>query len=368
MLIRAKFILPIVVLTFALAVTVGCSAEDPAPPQQPEPAAPAAPAQPAAPVSGAPSERVQPAPAAPAAAASATMPSQNPVQSASKAASSQQYSMDFGPTPVPAAEFPLTVIDGNGNEIVFERPPERIIAWSSAMVEILYAMGEGDRIIGTHDFVDYPPETADIRRLGGAFDIDLEAAVEMEPDLVYMFYDRFNEDLDRVGLKTLYIPTLSDDFTQVAERIRMWGRIVGNTEDAERVAREFEDRVQAIRDMMEPIGAGPTVFQDSGSYWTPGRGTLIQEVFDLLRLENIAAEDVEGYAQISPEIIVERNPDIMISGSPEALLAEPALAEVRAIQDGAIYTPSTNALSVASPRFIEGVEELAEWVYPGLFR
>ena len=276
--------------------------------------------------------------------------------------------MDFGPTPVPAAEFPLTVIDGNGNEIVFERPPERIIAWSSAMVEILYAMGEGDRIIGTHDFVDYPPETADIRRLGGAFDIDLEAAVEMEPDLVYMFYDRFNDDLERVGLKTLYIPTLSDDFTQVADRIRMWGRIVGNTEDAERVAREFEDRVQAVKDAMEPIGAGPTVFQDAGGYWTPGRGTLIQEVFDLLRLENIVAEDVEGYAQISPEIIVERNPDIMISGSPEALLAEPALAEVRAIRDGAIYTPSTNALSVASPRFIEGVEELAQWVYPGLFR
>lgn len=366
--IRAKFILPVAIFTVALAFVVGCSSEEPAAPQQPAPAAPAAEAQPAAPVSGAPSERVQPAPAAPAAQMTTMPQSPNPAQPAQRVVSYQPGSVDFGPTPVPAAEFPLTVIDGNGNEVVFDSPPERIIAWSSAVVEILYAMGEGHRVIGTHDFVDYPPETADIRRLGGAFEIDLEAAVEMEPDLVYMFYDRFNEDLDRAGLKALYIPTLSDDFPQVAERIRMWGRIVGNTEDAERVAMEFEARVQAIEDIMAPIGAGPTVFQDAGGYWTPGKGTLIQEVFELLRLENIAAEDVEGYAQISPEIIVERNPDIIISGYPEPLLEEPALANVRAIQDGAIYTPGTNALSVASPRFVEGIEELARWVYPGLFR
>ena len=57
--------------------------------------------------------------------------------------------------------------------------------------------------------------------------------------------------------------------------------------------------MEAIEDVMEPFGQGLSVFQDVGGFWTPGRGTLVQEVFDLLKLENIAS-DIEGYAQISP--------------------------------------------------------------------
>ena len=270
------------------------------------------------------------------------------------------------PTPIPAV-FPVTVLSEDGREVVFEKPPERIVAFDSAVVEMLFAMGEGHRVIATHDFVSYPPEASDIVRVGNAFDMNIEATVELEPDLVYIFFDRFNEDLERAGLKVLYIPTLSDDFAKVADNIRLWGRIVGNPNEAEKVALEFEAKLDHIKEVMEPIGAGPTVFQDVGSYWTPGSGTLIQEVFDLLRLENIAA-DIEGYAQISPEVIVEKDPHIIITSDPDTILAEPALADVWAVRNQAFYTPGSDALSIPGPRFIDGVDELAQWVYPGIFR
>lgn len=258
-------------------------------------------------------------------------------------------------------------MDNDGNEVVFEEPPKRIVAFDSAVVEMLFAMGEGHRVIATHDFVSYPPEADDITRVGNAFDMDIESTVALEPDLVYVFFDRFVEDLERAGLKVLYIPTLSDDFAKVADNIRMWGLIVGNPKDAEMVALEFEAKLGHIEEALVSVGAGPTVFQDAGSYWTPGSGTLMQEVFNLLRLENIAA-DIEGYAQISPEVIVERDPHIIITSSPDTLLGEPALAEVWAVKHEAFYTPSSDALSIPGPRFIDGVDELARWVYPGLFR
>ena len=361
----SKFILPIALLMVALAIiSVGCSSEAPAQPQQPQQPAPAAPAtapdvQPAQPA--APERPAAAMPAAPALA-----PAQSPSQPVSRPQAPPSRPLPAEPTPIPAV-FPLTVLSEDGREIVIEEPPERIVAFDSAVVEMLFAMGEGDRVIATHDFVSYPPETADIARVGNAFDMDIESTVALEPDLVYIFFDRFNEDLERAGLKVLYIPTLSDDFAQVAENIRMWGRIVGNPNDAEKVALEFEAKLDNIKEVMEPIGAGPTVFQNAGSYWTPGSGTLMQEVFDLLRLENIA-HDIQGYAQISPEIIVERDPHIIITSSPDTLLAEPALAEVWAVRNGAFYTPSTDALSIPGPRFIDGVDELARWAYPGLFR
>ena len=271
------------------------------------------------------------------------------------------------PEPTEAAIYPLTVQATDGREVVFDSPPERIIAFDSAVVEILFAIGEADRIVATHDFVTYPPETESIARVGDAFNMNIEAAVALEPDLVFVFFDRFVEDLEGAGLKVLYIQTLSDDFFAIADRIRLWGRIVGAPESAEAVAQEFEDRLEAIRATMEQIDKGPTVFHDTGGLWTPGQGTLLQAVFDLLKLENIAS-DIEGYAQLSPELIVERNPEVIISGSPEGFDGEGAFKDVRAVQDGAIYSLSTDALSIASQRFVEGIEELALLIYPELFQ
>lgn len=363
--IRSKFILPIVLLSIVLTVVAaGCSSEAPSAPQPPQQPAPPAPAQLPAQPNEPPMQPQQPEPAAPA---------QAPIQPVQPSAPQQPIRaipparpLPAEPTPIPAV-FPLTVLSENGREIVFEEPPERIVAFDSAVVEMLFAMGEGRRVIATHDFVTYPPEADEITRVGNAFDMDIESTVALEPDLVYTFFDRFNEDLERAGLKVLYIPTLSDDFTKVADNIRLWGRIVGNPNDAEKVALEFEAKLDHIKEVMEPIGAGPTVFQDVGSYWTPGSGTLMQEVFDLLRLENIAA-DIEGYAQISPEVIVERDPHIIITSSPDTLLAESSLADVWAVRNEAFYTPTSDALSIPGPRFIDGVDELARWVYPGMFR
>ena len=278
--------------------SVSASAPTPAPAQQIE----YTPVQPAQPLP--PEPAALPIPAIPAMPALPVPPSP-PVIARAVPTSTPQ------PKPL-VAVFPVTVEDGNGNTVVFDTAPERIVAFDSAVVEILFSIGEGDRVVGTHDFVTSPPEANDVLRVGGAFNMDIEATVALEPDLVFIFFDRFKEDLERAGLKVLFIATLTDDFIQVADRIRLWGDIVGNPANAELVASDFEFRVQAITQIMADYAAGPTVFQDEGALWTPGQGTLIQQVFDVLKLENIAS-DVVGYEQISPEVIVERNPSIIIA-------------------------------------------------------
>lgn len=270
-----------------------------------------------------------------------------------------------GPTPTPAL-FPLTIESTDGAEVTFDAPPERIVAYDGAAVEILFAMGEGHRVAGTHDFVTYPPEADSIPRLGSAFEVDLEAMVELEPDLIFIFYDRFNEDFERAGLKVLYRQNVSDDFAKIPDVIIMWGQITGNPDAAAEVAAEFRQRVEAIAVALEDVEAGPSVFQDAGGLWTPGQNTLMQAVFDLLKLENVAS-DIDGYQQISPEVVVERDPGIII-GNPEAFTGEQAFSQLKAVLDGRIFTPSTNALSIAGPRFMDGVEELARWVYPDIFQ
>ena len=355
--------------TLALGVVIAmaaCTGAPPEAPQSPESPAPAvAGAPPEAPQSAeAPAPAVAPLPPEPAAQPAPPRPPDPPPSPTPTPTSSQSVSMD--PTAIPAT-FPVTVMSADGREVVFEEPPERIVAFDSAVVEILFAIGAGERIAATHAFrivsAGDGRHTKSRRRVQhghrGRGRSGAGPGVRVLPTFV--------EDLDRAGLKVLYIPTLSQDFRKVADNVRLWGQIVGSPNEAERVARDFEDRVEAIEDVMEPFGQGLSVFQDVGGFWTPGRGTLVQEVFDLLKLENIAF-DIEGYAQISPEVIVDKDPDVIIAGSVEAIKGEAALSNVRAVRNGAIYVPPTDALSIAGPRFVEGIEDLARWVYPGLFR
>ena len=263
------------------------------------------------------------------------------------------------------------MLSSDGKEVVFETPPERIVVYDGAAVEMLFAIGEGDRIVGTHSYVTYPPETESIAKVGDAFNMDIEAIVALEPDLVYVFYDRFNADLERAGLKVLYIKSLSHGFTEVADQMRMWGAITGAAEEAERVAGEFDERVHDIEHKMEEVEPTWTVYSHGFDWWTPGRNTLVNDVFELLKLENVA--DFEGYQQINPEIIVNKEPDIILADSVESVTENPVLSTLHMVEDPThiehhIFVMSEgNSFSVAGPRFIDAVEEFAAWVYPEVF-
>ncbi len=269
------------------------------------------------------------------------------------------------PAPEPTYE-PVTLVDGADQEFVFTEPPERIVAYDSAVVEILFAIGEGYRIVGTHDFVEYPAEAADVRRIGSAFEINVEAIVGLEPDLVFLFSPGFMDDLQGAGLRVLFLPSRSSGFGDTAADIRLWGRIVGNPDAAEALAIDFETRLAALKSVLAGVTNGPRVFRDEGGLWTPGPDTLIGEVLALLKLENIAG-DLSGFEQISPEVIVERDPEIIIATEFSTIDSDSAFSGVTAIKEGRVIRMEGEPLSVAGTRFIQGVEDLARQIYPELF-
>ena len=256
-------------------------------------------------------------------------------------------------------------MDSGGRGVVFDAPPERIVAYDSAAVETLFAIGEGHRVVATHEFVSYPPEVADIPKAGDAFNVNIEQIVALYPDLVFIFFDRLVPDMEGAGLKVLYRKSLGSNFRQIGDDIRMWGRITGNVKGAESEAAGFETAVANIGEAMESVSGTTRVFQDVGELWTPGADTLMGEVFDLLKLENIAG-DLSGYAQISPEVVVAKDPEVVITGDPEGFMSNPAFAEVSAVKNDRVFSLPDDSLSIAGPRFVKGIEGLARLAYPDL--
>ena len=271
------------------------------------------------------------------------------------------------PTTVP---FNVTVTDSNGNEVVFDAPPQRIVSYGSAAVEMLFAMGEGNRVVATHDFLTYPPEATELPKVGSAFTINLEKIVELEPDLVYTFFGSSVPDLEASGVPVLYLETPTS-LQEIADRTRLWGQITGNPEGAEAVAETFEQKVADLEALVAGVTDEPRLFHDGTLFFTNGPNTLIGKVYRLLKADNIAFDTPDGsYGQLSAEIVVERDPEIIITPFADRLqeiLDDPALQGVSAVKNGRVYMVDANLVEVAGPRFVEAVEEVARLIRPELF-
>lgn len=273
------------------------------------------------------------------------------------------------PTATPIPLFPLTIEASNGESIIFQSPPQRIVALDSPAVEILYAIGAGDRLVGTHEYVFYPLKVADVPKVGDAFNLNVERIAELEPDLIYTVFDLQNPQLAALGVPVLYLASPTT-LAEIPERMRMWGRITGQVEAGEKLARATEASFEELADKLASVGRGPRVFHDLGDFWTTGPDTFQGDMYRFLKAENVA-HDVSGWTQISAEVLVERDPEVVVASfGAEAYEDNPALASISAVKNGRVHSLDvslTTLISVEGPRIVQGLEVLARLLYPELW-
>jgi iron complex transport system substrate-binding protein len=82
----------------------------------------------------------------------------------------------------------------------------------------------------------------------------------------------------------------------------------------------------------------------------------------------------EDWPQVSAEVIIERNPAVILgpdSHSDELtvdkIATRPGWADVAAVQDERIYLLNGDAVSRPGPRIVDMLEEVARDLYPDLF-
>ena len=352
------------ILALASAVAIACGADPtpttaPTPTAAPQPTSTTAPAPTAAPTQAPANTPVPPA------ATSTPRPTLAPQLTATPAPQ-PTYTPTPAPTPTPSV-FPLTIADSNGKDFVFDAPPERIIVYDGAAVEILFAIGQGHRVAGTHDFVSYPPETADVPRVGSAFTINAEAIIDLEPDLIYTFFPSSVDALQATGVPVLLIDSLNTSLEDVIEHFRLWGRLTDSVEEAELLVADIQARLEALSAALEAVEQGPRLYDHSFDFWTPGGDTLHGNIFELLKADLITKEQ-SGWAQLSPEQIVVKDPEVIIAGadSAEQITGNSAFDDVSAVKNGRIVSPE-GSFSVAGTTLLPAIEEMAALLYPDLF-
>ena len=91
-----------------------------------------------------------------------------------------------------ATRYPITV-ENCGHPVTFEKAPQRVVAIGQTQTEILYALGLGDRVVGTAVWFSpvakrFEAVNARVKRLADN-DPSFEAVVAQEPDLVTAMFE-----------------------------------------------------------------------------------------------------------------------------------------------------------------------------------
>ncbi len=78
----------------------------------------------------------------------------------------------------------VTVIDAQGNSLIFKKPAKRIISLAPHITELLFSAGAGKYIVGAVNYSDYPEAAKKIARVGSYNQINIETIIALNPDLI----------------------------------------------------------------------------------------------------------------------------------------------------------------------------------------
>ena len=267
-----------------------------------------------------------------------------------------------------------SLMDMYGREVVLDAPATRIVALAPSDCEILCALGAEDLLVGRGAYCDYPESILDVPVVETGENTNLEQIIALQPQVVLMADMAQTAEqvqaLEDAGIRVV----LSDanDIEGVYTAIRMIGQLTGLEGEAEALVADMQATFDGIAAQSEETGK--TVYFEVSpleyGLWTAGANTFMDELASLCGLTNAFA-DVEGWAAISEEQVLERDPDYIVTISTyygegptpvEEIMGRAGWEGLTAIQNGDVFNADLNEISRPGPRLKDAALALYAFV------
>lgn len=281
-------------------------------------------------------------------------------------------------SPSPAAgAFPVTLVDDAGREVGLEAEPTRIVSLAPSNTEIVCALDACDRLVGVTDFDDYPAEVADIDAVVTMAQVDVEAVVAAEPDLVLAAGNELTpttiiDQLDDLGLPVLVL--YPETIGEVMDDIRLVGSATGRLDAAAALVDEMDARVEAVETTVAGLDGPRTFYEVSvfeGTIYTAGEGSFLASL-----IETAGGEPITGDAlstAIALEDLVAADPELILLGdatyddtiTPESVAQREGWGTMTAVEDGRVVVVTEDVvITRPGPRIVDGLEALVRAIHP----
>ena len=270
------------------------------------------------------------------------------------------------------------IVDSVGRRINVPVEPKRIVALAPSVTEIVFALGQGSRLRGVSRFSDHPPQARHLPKVGSYIHLDTERIAALRPDLCIGIKDG-NPLTVIEQLQMLNIPVYAVnpvDLETAMESIVSIGKLLQSAESAEAIVKDMRRRVDHVAQRVATAERRPLVFVQIGvsPIVSVGTNTFINELITLAGGTNATA-GANPYPRFSKEQVITMAPDVMvISSMARATVFERVKAEwmqwpsIPAVRNGAVHIAPTNLFDRPTPRLVDGLEVMATYIHPQLFK
>ncbi|MEM9123523.1 MAG: ABC transporter substrate-binding protein [Pseudomonadota bacterium] len=255
--------------------------------------------------------------------------------------------------------------------------PQRVVSVGGEVTEIVYALGQADRVVATDTTSLFPAAARNTPKVGYMRNLAAEGILSLRPDLVILTGSAGPKPtLDQ--LREARIPMISFEEVFAIEAIQTKVRTIAEVLEVPEAGEDILKTVDA-----EWAEAQSTIasFEDTprllfffslgdGSPKAAGRDTSADAVIQLIGGENVFAEET-GFKAFSFEAAVAADPDYILVmghnaqrlGGIDKVASLPALAPTRAAREGQIVAVDAGAVMTFGLRTPTGLLELARQVH-----
>ena len=249
--------------------------------------------------------------------------------------------------------------------------PQRIVCLTEEPTEILYALGEGERVVGISAYTVRPPEARRDKPVVSAFvGGHLEKVSALKPDLVIGFSDvqaDWARDLIAAGLPVLILNQRS--IQEILGVIIDLGSLVGARERAMKLASDYLQRLESVEAETSALGTRPRVYFEE---WDDPMICGIRWVSELIAVAggrdvfaDRASSSLAKGRFVSASEVAQADPELILAswcGKPldrPALMGRPEFKQVDAIvNDRVSEVPAEIILQPGPASLTDGLDFL----------
>lgn len=228
--------------------------------------------------------------------------------------------------------------------------PQRIVCLTEEPTEVLYAIGEQDRIVGISGFTVRPSRARKEKPKVSAFtSAKIGEILALRPDFVVGFSDiqaEIARELIAAGVEVWISNHRS--VAGILDYIRRLGALVGAADAADALAQRAEEHLREVENTARQLSRRPRVYFEE---WDAPTISGIRWVAELVRIAGgddvfpeLAAQSLAKHRIIAdPQEIVRRAPDIVIGSwcgkkfRADKVAARPGWAAIPAVHDGEVH-------------------------------